>query len=53
MSKTEKREPVIDYDGRWKALIETLFEEFVEFFLSEIYDEIDFKVLPVFLKQDT
>lgn len=50
MSKA--KEPVIDYDGRWKSLIETLFEHFVDFFLSDIYDDINFTIPPVFLKQD-
>lgn len=32
-----------DYDGLWKNLIEELFQEFIEYFASDLYLEIDFK----------
>jgi len=50
MSKTTF--PVIDYDGKWKKLIELYPQWFVQFFLPEIYDLIDFSKKPKMIIQD-
>ena len=42
----------IDYDGKWKRLIEQQPRYFIEFFLPKIYPLIDFKFPPKFLNQD-
>ncbi len=42
----------IDYDGKWKILIEKAPRLFIQFFLAEIYDEIDFSFPPKFMHQD-
>ncbi|MFK7933101.1 MAG: hypothetical protein AB8G22_06290 [Saprospiraceae bacterium] len=42
----------IDFDGKWKTLIEALFEEFILFFLPELYADIDFTYPAKFLKQE-
>lgn len=42
----------IDFDGKWKILIEALFEEFILFFLPELHSEIDFSSPTKFLKQE-
>ncbi|ASK62230.1 hypothetical protein CFK37_08675 [Virgibacillus phasianinus] len=41
-----------DYDGLWKALIEELFEEFMQFFAPDLYDEIDFSKGSEFLNKE-
>lgn len=57
MSKPKKprnpdEEAPIDYDGKWKIIIERLFEQFVQFFLPELHHLIDFNQPITFLKQD-
>jgi hypothetical protein len=42
----------VDYDGLWKKLIYELFEEFVLFFLPDLFEEIDFTREPDFLQQE-
>jgi hypothetical protein len=42
----------VDYDGLWKKLIYELFEEFVLFFLPDLFEEIDFTRDPDFLQQE-
>jgi predicted transposase YdaD len=42
----------IDYDGLWKKLIYELFEEFVLYFLEDLYEEIDLRKKPEFLLQE-
>ncbi|WP_442598672.1 hypothetical protein [Neobacillus sp. D3-1R] len=42
----------IDYDGLWKKLIQELFEEFVMFFATDLYEDIDFLKEPEFLQQE-
>lgn len=42
----------IDFDGKWKTLIEALFEEFILFFLPELHTDIDFSYPAKFLKQE-
>lgn len=42
----------IDYDGLWKKLINELFEEFVLFFIPELFEDIDFSREPEFLQQE-
>src|SRR5690625_1967387 len=41
-----------DYDGLWKKVIEELFEEFMQFFASDLYEEIDFTETPDFLPRE-
>ncbi|MGB0929288.1 MAG: hypothetical protein ACPGVB_00835 [Chitinophagales bacterium] len=43
---------VIDYDGKWKVIIEELFEDFIQFFMPDLYPLIDFTKKVTFLKQD-
>ncbi|MGB0930459.1 MAG: hypothetical protein ACPGVB_06775 [Chitinophagales bacterium] len=42
----------IDHDTRWKEIIEHLFEDFVAFFMPDLFEEIDFSRKPEFLKQE-
>lgn len=42
----------IDFDGKWKSIIESLFEHFILFFLPELHQYIDFTYEAKFLKQD-
>ncbi|WP_338788297.1 hypothetical protein [Metabacillus sp. FJAT-53654] len=42
----------VDYDGLWKKLIYELFEEFVLFFATDLYEKIDFLKEPEFLQQE-
>lgn len=42
----------IDYDGLWKKLIFELFEEFLLFFMHDLYEDIDFAKEPDFLQQE-
>jgi len=42
----------IDYDGKWKILIEKAPRLFIQFFLPEIYPTINFKFPPKFMHQD-
>ncbi|MFE8696512.1 hypothetical protein ACFYKT_09205 [Cytobacillus sp. FJAT-53684] len=42
----------VDYDGLWKKLIFELFEEFVLFFASDLYEVVDFTKEPEFLQQE-
>lgn len=51
MSKQNELPP-IDFDGRWKQIIEALFEDFILFFLPKIHHLIDFSYPAKFLKQD-
>jgi len=43
---------VIDYDGLWKKLINELFEEFVLYFLPDLFEEVDFQEEHEFLQQE-
>ncbi len=36
---TEKQ---VDQDGLWKKIIGELFEDFLQFFIPELYEEVDF-----------
>ena len=42
----------IDYDGKWKILIEKAPKLFIQFFLPEIYPQINFNFPPKFMHQD-
>jgi len=46
------QEPVIDYDGRWKMIIEQLFDDFMAFFMPKLFEEIDFSKGVVFLDKE-
>jgi len=49
---TPKKDQNIDHDTRWKDIIEKLFEDFVAFFMPDLFVEIDFARKPEFLKQE-
>lgn len=36
------QEKKVDQDGLWKKVIEELFEDFLQFFMPELYDDVDF-----------
>ena len=42
----------IDYDGKWKILIEKTPQQFIEFFLPEIVPQINFQIPPKLMQQD-
>ena len=42
----------IDYDGKWKILIEKTPQQFIEFFLPEIASQINFQIPPKLMQQD-
>ncbi|HNI43278.1 MAG TPA: hypothetical protein PK230_01200 [Chitinophagales bacterium] len=42
----------IDFDTRWKELIYTFVEEFIQYFLPDLYEDVDFSVAPEFLEQE-
>jgi|GEM_PF-530977 len=44
--------PRIDYDGFWKRLILTFFEEFLDFFLPNLLLDVDLNKPPEFLEQE-
>jgi len=39
-------------DKAWKIIINELFEQFIEFFIPEIYDFIDFSIKPKLLDNE-
>lgn len=39
-------------DSAWKGILEELFKQFVEFFMPDLYDIIDFNKNPEFLDQE-
>ena len=45
-------EEVHNYDAHWKTIIGYLFEDFVRFFLPQIYHLIDFSKKPISLEQE-
>lgn len=49
---SESNLPNVDFDTHWKEVITDLFEDFVAFFLPNLYPLIDFSVAPVFLEQE-
>ncbi|WP_186671157.1 Rpn family recombination-promoting nuclease/putative transposase [Sporosarcina sp. BP05] len=42
----------VDQDGLWKKVIADLFEDFLLFFLPDLYEKIDFTKPPDFLQQE-
>ena len=40
----------IDHDTRWKKIIEELFEDFIAFFMPDLYPQIDFSQKPEYQK---
>ncbi len=42
----------IDFDTRWKELIYAFVEEFIQYFLPDLYQDVDFAVEPQFLEQE-
>ena len=38
-----------DFDGHWKGMIHEFIEEFIEFFLPQLYPHVDFSYPPEFL----
>jgi len=51
-SKNQSQTPHIDYDGRWKRIIEVFFEPMTGFFMPELAADIDFSKPPEFLKEE-
>jgi len=51
-AKNQSEAPRIDYDGRWKRIIELFFRQFVEFFMPELLPDVDFSQPPEFLEQE-
>ncbi len=47
-------EPIIriDYDSNWKIITTNLIEDFIQFFLPNLYDDVDFSITPEFLEQE-
>ena len=43
---------IIDFDARWKELIYAFVEEFIQYFLPDLYEDVDFSVAPEFLEQE-
>lgn len=43
---------IIDYDTRWKELIEDLFEDFLAYFMPSLYQKADLKKGVVFLDEE-
>ncbi len=41
-----------DYDRHWKDIIAARFEDFVKFFLPDVYPQVDFAQPVVFLEQE-
>ncbi|MGB1204193.1 MAG: hypothetical protein ACPG5B_01035 [Chitinophagales bacterium] len=46
------QKPYIDFDGRWKTIIEELFDDFMAFFMPELFEEIDFTKEVLFLDKE-
>ena len=42
----------IDYDNKWKVIISNLFEDFIKFFLPDLYELVDFQYPIEFLEQE-
>jgi len=51
-SENQQEAPHIDYDGRWKRIIEVFFEPMTGFFMPELAADIDFSKPPEFLEQE-
>ena len=49
---SEYRGSNVDQDGLWKKVIADLFEDFLLFFLPDLYEKIDFNKPPDFLQQE-
>ena len=45
-------ESYIDFDGNWKESIVEFFPDFVQFFLPQLYPDIDFSVPPEYLDKE-
>lgn len=50
MSKIRK--PRIEYDKSWKEVVTHLTKPFIEFFLSDLYEQIDWNIPPEFLEKE-
>ena len=42
----------IDFDGNWKEIITEFFEQFVAFFMPDLYAEVNFSRPVEFLEQE-
>lgn len=49
---SEEKDIKIDYDTQWKEIISSLFQDFIEFFLPQAYNLIDFGQPVEFLEQE-
>jgi hypothetical protein len=52
MKKNDQELLAIDFDARWKELIQAFTEEFIAFFLPTLYPLVDFSKPPEFLEQE-
>ncbi len=42
----------IPFDRTWKGMVTDYFNDFVEMFLSDLFQQMDLNVPPVFLEQE-
>ena len=47
-----KTQEFSDYDNQWKVIIEVLFEDFISYFLPDLYPQVDFSKKPQFLEKE-
>ena len=50
--ETPEKLPIIDYDGRWKTIIEEQFDDFMAYFMPNLYEQIDFSKEVSFLDKE-
>lgn len=48
----ENQRYIVDQDGLWKKVIGDLFEDFLLFFVPDLYKQVDFKKEPDFLDKE-
>ncbi len=46
------KQEILDYDNQWKVIIEVLFEDFIAYFLPDLYPQVDFSQKPEFLEKE-
>ena len=50
--KEKNKNSHIDHDNKWKVIISNLFEDFINFFLPNLYELVDFQYPIEFLEQE-
>jgi len=50
--KKDNKKSQIDHDNKWKVIISNLFEDFINFFLPNLYELVDFQSPIEFLEQE-